>query len=482
MALSLPSNRTAAFVLAACGFLFLVYEAFRHFFGHPTHIIQTQLREHHLQSLVEPHVGAQASIRYAQIQIRVHHGSNLDNRSLPALAETLSPQFIETSTFSTLDQSTFSPRLLSLKLPAPQYREHDAGKIMVGLATEVQRLRDNLDHMKHWAANTGLELLALTPPDPGAEQLARDWRAMGIKLTLVHESTPFLDRLVALLPAMRSHAEKQRLSAEWYMIVDDDTFLPSVSRLASALAAYDHTHPFYIGGISEPRADLSSIGYFAYGGAGIIFSSALAQQVSPHFPRDCLEQGTVTWGGDGRIAECVQRFSTTRLTYLRDLHQMDIVGDMSGIYESGFKPLTLHHWRGWANIPMPKVALVAAVTGGRGLFQRWRFADNWVLTNGYSLVHYEQAALDGAVKSTEDGGREVEDGIDFSKTEFTWENGGPGDFEHSLGPFRRRLGVAEKASWLFIDAEEDESAVSQFYLRKEGQAKVPEVIELVWIR
>ena len=151
----------------------------------------------------------------------------------------------------------------------------------------------------------------------------------------------------------------------------------------------------------------------------MVFSSALVKELGPQMP-DCIATANVNWGGDGRLAECVTRYTRTRLTYLRDLHQMDIVGDQSGIYESGFKPLTLHHWRGWANIPMDKVAQLAALTGGRGLFQRWRFSDGWVLTAGYSLVRYNELvklsdeALTSISSSTENA--EV---IDFSKTEFS---------------------------------------------------------------
>ena len=162
----------------------------------------------------------------------------------------------------------------------------------------------------------------------------------GIDITVVERDASFFDRLLGLVPDMLNLTETAyNGDIDWYTIVDDDTFIPSVSRFASTLAGYDHERPFYIGGLSEPKADLSGIGMFAYGGAGMVFSSGLVKELAPQMP-DCIATANVEWGGDGRLAECVHRYTRTRLTYLRDLHQMDIVGDQSGIYESGFKPLT----------------------------------------------------------------------------------------------------------------------------------------------
>lgn len=384
-----------------------------------------------VRQLLAPHIG-DSHFRYTRKHIQIRHGDQPDNSSLPALDIALEPHFVNTAS---LDSESITetikelgePTTLELELPTPQYREHEA-KLMFGLATDVQRLRDNLNHMQLWMRSKGVSVFALVPPDGGAPELEESWRKLGIDITIVQREASFFDRLLSLVPDMLELA-KSRYSGDidWYTILDDDTFIPSVSRFASTMAGYDHERPFYIGGLSEPKADLSGIGYFAYGGAGMIFSAGLVQELAPHIP-DCMATANVNWGGDGRLAECVMRYTRTRLTYLRDLHQMDIVGDQSGIYESGFKPLSLHHWRGWANIPMPKVAEVAALTGGRGLFQRFRFSDGYVLTNGYSLVRYEALAK----KAGEGAGPEP---IDFTKTEFTWDNGGKKD-EHPPHPGR----------------------------------------------
>ncbi|KAL9085324.1 MAG: hypothetical protein Q9159_004773 [Coniocarpon cinnabarinum] len=444
-----------------------------------------------VRELLAPHLGA-GHFKFTRKHIRVRQGARPDNRSLPALDTAFDPYFVATadlsqaSMFETLRQLG-EPQTLNLELPSPQYREHPV-RLMFALATDVQHLSDNLEHMQFWMRQKGVSIFALVPPDERALELQAAWQKFGVDITIEQLDVSFFDGLLALIPKMHALAEsKYKGNIEWFTILDDDTFIPSVSRFASTLAAYDHERPFYIGGMSEPKADLSGIGYFAYGGAGMVFSKGLVEELSPQMP-ECIKTASVEWGGDGRLAECVTRYTQTRLTYLRDLHQMDIVGDQSGIYESGFKPLTLHHWRGWTNtsVPMPKVAQVAALTGGRGLFQRFRFSDGYVLTNGFSLVKYQALAeqstnpeAGGTVAASENTGA-----IDFTKTEFTWANGQMWEFDHSLGPFRPKHLPAEKKSWYFVDsiAEGQEGAgpVRQLYLAKGEKHQLPEAVELIW--
>lgn len=488
--MGLDKHRAAISFFASFLFTFIIYQAYTHSWtwgsnGALTPQSSPEKESDNLRSFLRPHIGSD-EFHYARKYVHVHHGTSPDNRSLPALDFSFDPQFIDNLDLNSeraveaFEQLTRHDAI-ELELPSPQYRDHKA-KLMFGLATDVGRLRDNLNHMQLWMLAKGVGVLAIVPPDPGAKELQDSWQEIGIDITIIEREASFFDRLLSLIPDMLTLAEQRHNGdIEWYTILDDDTFIPSIARFASTLAGYDHERPFYIGGISEPKADLSGIGYFAYGGAGMIFSSALVQELAPSMP-DCIATANVDWGGDGRLAECVTRYTRTRLTYLRDLHQMDIVGDQSGIYESGFKPLTLHHWRGWANIPMHKVAQIAALTGGRGLFQRWRFSDGWVLTNGYSLVKYTALAKSSRNEDKRDGKQDASD-VDFAKMEFTFDNGAMNDFEHSLGPFRPRMGPEEKISWFFVDSLVESSKngpVRQLYIRRDGRGGLPEVIELVW--
>ena len=130
---------------------------------------------------------------------------------------------------------------------------------------------------------------------------------------------------------------------------------------------------------------------------------------------------------------------------------------------------------------MDRVALVANITGDEALFQRWRFADGWVITNGYSVVKYN---LNGRIGEEFAALADGDDSrIEFDKMEFTWD--GPEKFyPQSLGPFRRKLTKEEKKSWLFVDSmiTKNTGSVRQLYMRKEDPSGMLQLLELVWLR
>ncbi|KAI9797815.1 MAG: hypothetical protein M1833_005318 [Piccolia ochrophora] len=331
------------------------------------------------------------------------------------------------------------------------------------MSTTVQGLRDFRGHIRHWMTHSGASLVVMVERDPSAFQLQTEWRAAGIDITIIESKADQQERTASLLTATYSFAKSRRLPTEWIIISDDNTFFPSIPRLLSRLAVYDHRVPFYIGAVSEPTKDLFEIGVFAYGGGGMVFSMPLLEELQPHVG-ECIELES-DGGPDMRIARCVYRYTRTRLTIDWEMHQCDLLGDMDGMYESGFKPLTLHHWHDWAKLPADKVGLISPITGSENLFQRWRSADGrWVLTNGFSIVEFP-----GGIRP------------DMSKMEFTWA-GEMKQFEQSLGAFREKLQKdTEKVSYRFVHAVHETSAVHQYYAHYDGD-KIDRVIELIWLK
>ena len=236
--------------------------------SHGTH----QTPSNDLTSFLKPHVG-DSEFHFTRKYISVRHGSKPDNRSLPALSTPFNPHFLRNVDATAEDfeeeaDAVAQKNTIQLELPTPQYRDHKA-QLMFGLATDIGRLRGNLPHMRLWMRHKGTSVLALVPPDGGAKDLEEEWQGLGIDITIIERDASFFDRLLSLIPDMLNHSETRYGGrTEWYTILDDDTFVPSVARFASTLAGYDHERPFYIGGISEPKADLSGIGYFAYGKCG----------------------------------------------------------------------------------------------------------------------------------------------------------------------------------------------------------------------
>ena len=181
--------------------------------------------------------------------------------------------------------------------------------------------------------------------------------------------------------------------------------------------------------------------------------------------------------------ECVYRYSRTKLTHIPELHQFDLGGDVSGIYESGRLPLSLHHWKhGWWDerdgpaFPMVAMHLISDICGDCFL-QRWQFKGDMILSNGYSIATYPTGVL-----------RNFEPGMDLSKVEKTWSpmravddsvNRGT---DHDVGPDRPMLKLdEEKIQYRFLDAVKVDGGIRQFYHHYGLEGELDTVLELYWI-
>ena len=127
--------------------------------------------------------------------------------------------------------------------------------------------------------------------------------------------------------------------------------------------------------------------------------------------------------GDRRISLCIYQYTPAKLTIDHRLRQLDMMGDVTGFFETGREPpLSVHHWKSWFHADMPKVASISELCGDTCLLRQWWFADGWLLTNGFSVVKYST------------------DVDPFDKTmELTWEshNGAVHEsYLHELGPLR----------------------------------------------
>lgn len=408
------------------------------------------------------------------------------------------------------------PFKLAVPDPYPE-RVGQYDHLLFAIATSSERLKIAKPHFAHWMAKSGSPLIALltdrpneesgqTQEDLEAEQsttwpaLIDDFAAAGIQLLLVRPHDPahsVPQSHMMVIRDMLAHVQARRMASSeyadsggldlahndtaWLGILDDDTFLPAIEPLAAALGQHDHTRPAYLGDLSESFA-ATRFGMAAFGGAGIFLSVPLAEELEPHLV-DCLSGR----GGDMQLMECVHDHTHTRLERVKGLQQQDMHGNMDGFFESGWRFLTLHHWKSWYTAPVLDMARVALVCGGCFL-QRWRFPDfgsssqnrtevgAWesgdgtdgskaevVFTNGYSIVRYPNGAPE------------------LNRMEGTWEGAEGKDYRWSLGPIRPKLGREDKTTWRLVESVTDEKngALTQIYVLKD-ELGTDEVIELVW--
>jgi hypothetical protein len=244
---------------------------------------------------------------------------------------------------------------------------------------------------------------------------------------------------------LRDLVEHATSDTRWIAIIDDDTFFPSFHQLSKALDEFDSSQPLYIGGLSEDLLSVEAYGLPAYGGAGVFLSVPLAQKLEPEIEY-CLETFNDNQG-DGLLFTCVTNLTQTPLSVIPALHQVDLMGDISGFYESGHLPLSTHHWKSWNFIPMAKMAKIADFCGGCFL-QRWRFGTDTILSNGYSIAVYEHGTKH----------------LDLNKIEGTWDD--LEKFESSLGPIRDPVAKESKRSYYLLDTEKIGQRFRQIYVHR----------------
>ncbi|KZZ88953.1 hypothetical protein AAL_07896 [Moelleriella libera RCEF 2490] len=361
------------------------------------------------------------------------------------------------------EETACSPITLNVPLPYPK-REYP--ELIFGVASSSQRLKDSIPQFRHWLGGTKARLLAIVTDhklsNRQMRKLTTQFNQSGIHFIGVRPENPDIgvneQHFVAVRDLLR-HADEE---TKWGVIIDDDTFFPSLYPLAQALDKQDASVPAYVGALSENQEAVDFHGYMAYGGGGIFLSVPMLKLLEQNVDA-CLSESR-NREGDGMLKYCVDTKTDANLTQIPGLHQLDFGGDLGGFYESGKLPLSLHHWKTWHQAPVDKMAKVGQFCGGC-LFQRWRFGTDTVLANGYSIAVYKNGTA----------------AVDLNRMEGTFRDSGP-HWEWSLGPMRDALPADEKKSYVLADAEVVGDHLRQVYVYKApgDEGRRDEVFELWW--
>lgn len=427
-------------------------------------------------------------IRYAHRDIIVNPRPEAKRASISKLDEPLFPGFqtIDLTKDTTVElQHCLEP--LVLDVPAIVKDSGDAAHIMFGISTTIQRLDDSIPQLLRWLPHTNARMFVIAieseqhdevkavAADPARmHEVQSRMRGLGMDVTLVDPlvlQESFSEKYFSLIKVMYNHRNDK---TKWISTIDDDTFFPSMSALVSMLRKYDPLEQYYVGALSENWWAVTHYGMMGFGGAGVFLSLAMAKVINENY--DFCKESSHTTAGDIRILECVYGLTSIKLTNERDLHQVDIWSDLSGVFESGRQLLSFHHWKpGAANTEgynMPMLHTVADVCGDCFL-QRWQFGGDMVLTNGYSIAYYPKGDLKGAnmeqMEETWDKTTEVEGSVNHGT-------------DHSLGPTRRRLKLDdEKIQYVLIDSAVVDGGVRQSYLHSGKDGDIDSLLELFWL-
>ena len=432
-------------------------------------------------------------IRYSRRDIVVNRIPDLKRASITKLDGPLFPDFqtIDLTMDTQVDlQHCVEPLVLDVPFAATD--SINASHLVFGISTTLKRLEESITPLRRWLPNSnaklfviviekeqvgeaeGMERAAAVAADPqNMAELQARMRGLEMDVTLVEPfglQDMFSEKYFSLIKVMFDHRDEKTL---WISLIDDDTFFPSLPALLNMLARYDPHKQQYVGGLSEDWWSVTHYGMMGFGGAGIFLSTALAEVMVSNY--EFCKDSSHANAGDIRIMECIYILTETKLSSERDLHQVDVHGDLSGIYENGRMPLSLHHWKTGGlddkgyNLPM--MSLVADVCGDCFL-QRWQFGLNMVLSNGFSIAEYP---------------KEILKKVNMDETEETWgplpvvEGSNNRGADHSLAPIRRKMEMDdEKVQYRLIDSAATEGGVRQSYLHSGVDGDIDSLYELFW--
>jgi hypothetical protein len=310
----------------------------------------------------------------------------------------------------------------------------------------------------------GLILTLFNTTTENIDLASKRLKDVGINATVLHSNNKLdmAGRYVDLVHLLHNHPSRK--FRKYFSLVDDDTFFPYMGELIHTLQKYDPTTPHYIGTFTE-RSDwmLSNKAPMAYGGAGVFMTAPVIQKVTELPCLDKDDEGNYVLGadqGDRLLYNCLHNHTELALSYLPRLRQEDQMGDASGFYEAGIQHLSFHHYHTWHELWPGKMHIVADACGEDCVLQRFRFKDNFIISNGYSVAHYPQ-------------------GIDFDplQMEATFDYGNLDDpefrdvvFSYAFGMLRKNLHkTGRKKSWELLGAtREGDGKVKQVYLKRRG--------------
>lgn len=349
---------------------------------------------------------------------------------------------------------------IHLDVPNP-YPDVDFSDVMFVVATSYDRLKDSLPHFSHWLGGKSAKLVAVL-----TDTKLMDWAFSRITSQFASEKV----QLIALRPynktigvnAMHFTMIRDALrhagpTIRWLAILDDDTFFPSLYPLRSVLDSHDASQPKYLGAMTESTNNLALNGKLAYGGAGVFLSRPLADKLEPQIEK-CMElKGNQE--GDALLSRCINNMTTTPLEIVNGLQQLDMHNDLSGFFESGRLPLTLHHWKSWFHAPIVEMAAVTKFCDSC-FMQRWRIGPNAVFSNGYSLSVYPGGNQD----------------VDLHKVESTWDES-TADYVEALGEMRPKMDPAQKKNYILLDSERLGGSLRQIYVKR---GDPDELVEMWW--
>ncbi|KAF5018557.1 hypothetical protein F66182_9451 [Fusarium sp. NRRL 66182] len=290
-------------------------------------------------------------------------------------------------------------------LRGPRPGQVDASDFLFAISTSFDRVvRDDYAVARDWArwmtggnqhGNGASFVLVL---DQGhyrqAKKLDEVLHSFGIdaRVTTSEGEVSAAKRYVDMIEAVKTYSEtlaQRGQVKKWYGILDEEIFLPNLSYLQERLFAYSTDKELYVGLPSERGDWAIGEGFMTTYGGGAIFLTRPAVSRIPQLP--CLDETPADkkrW--DSLLQECLTKHTKMRMHILPSFYSPKDNDDYAHLdsYETGVQPLALHDYEQRHQLTPSLAHLVTDVCGESCFLQRYRFRDNWVLVNGYTITEY----------------------------------------------------------------------------------------------
>ncbi|KAM0232820.1 hypothetical protein ACHAPO_007646 [Fusarium lateritium] len=294
-------------------------------------------------------------------------------------------------------------------LGGPRPKQVDASAFLFAVSASYDRVvRDDYAVAKDWArwmtggnkkGNGASFLLVL---DQGhhqqANKLAEVLASFGIDAHVTYSEGQMstAKRYFNMIETVKKHSAtlaQKGQAKKWYGILDEDIFLPNLAHLQERLSAYKTEKELYVGLPSERGDWAIGEGYMTTYGGGAVFLTQSAISRIPELPcsNDVPSDPTNTQLWDNLLQDCMAKHTKAKMRILPSFYSPkdnDLYSSHLDSYETGVQPLALHDYEERHHLTPSQAHLVTDVCGEACFLQRYRFRDNWVLVNGYTITEY----------------------------------------------------------------------------------------------
>ena len=308
-------------------------------------------------------------------------------------------------------QLILAQRQLEVPVPgSPLPEQIDASDFLFGISSTYERVvAEEYAIVKDWArwltgggryGNGATFVLVLDQATENQiDELYESLAKFGIDAYVTTSLSPMSTarRYFEMIKVMKSFSTilaQNGQNKKWFGLLDEKIFLPNLSYLQDRLFSYNSEAEMYMGLPSEKTDWAIGSGYVTtYGGGAIFLTRPAVSHISnlPCIGADDSDKSSEGKGWDSLLQDCLVKHTDLTMTVLPSFYSPsddDEYSTRADSYETGIQPLTLHHYEERHQVNPSMAHLVTDVCGEACFLQRYRFSDDWVLVNGYSITEY----------------------------------------------------------------------------------------------